>query len=163
MRIGGLDRGFGRLTRLDGCRVDGRLRIAILAPQLDTAGQPVGVRHYRNIRLQRKGDVLGVAAADIEVIETDDLPKDLDHFRHSLIPSLLALLLPSGVPDIFVVGLAPAHRVMPALEMRHDLAVAEERGAGAGAERQHHFQPVPLDRAKTLNVGVVEDTYRLSP
>src|SRR5438270_3258978 len=145
-----LDLGFGGVTWLAGWRINLWSRPDVVVPQPETAGQPVGVRHSRHIMRQRKGDLLGVAAADIEVVETHDLPEDLDHFRDPFIPNLLALFLPGRIADVFVIGLVSAHRVVRELEMRHDLAVAEDRGAGAGAERQHHLHPVPLDRAKSL-------------
>src|SRR6202035_643112 len=49
------------------------------------------------------------------------------------------------------------------LEMRHDLAVAENRRAGAGAERQDHFYSAALDCAKALHVGIVEHAHGLPP
>src|SRR5271155_2608704 len=141
--VGGvLSRGLGgRTIGLAVLTFARRGRFSTLAPQLDAAGQPVGVRDDRDIRGQRKGDVLGVAAAEIEMVETDDLTENLDYLGDPLVPGFLPLLLAGGVADVFVVGLVPAHRVMGELEMEHDLAIAKERGAGAGAERQYHFHP----------------------
>jgi len=47
--------------------------------------------------------------------------------------------------------------------MRHYLAVAENRRAGAGAERQDHFYSATLDCAKALHVGIVEHAHGLPP
>src|SRR6516162_5795192 len=96
------------------------------------------------------------------MVETDHLAEDFDGLSYTLVPGLLALPLPCVVADVFVVSLVPAHRVMGELEMGHDFAVAKDRRAGAGSKRQHHFNSLALDRAKTLDIGIVEDPDRLT-
>ena len=46
--------------------------------------------------------------------------------------------------------------------MRHDLAVAKQRRPGAGPQGQHHLQSLALDRAETLDIGIVEHPDRLA-
>src|SRR5579885_1446248 len=53
--------------------------------------------------------------------------------------------------------------MMGKLEMRHDFTVTENRRAGAGAEGQNHLDAPPRDRAKTLDIGIVENAHRLAP
>src|SRR5712671_3951855 len=140
----------------------GGRRSRVLAPQVEAAGQPIGVRDNRSVCRQWKGDVLGVAAADVQVIEPHDLAQDVDRLCDSFVPGLLSLLPAGRVADVFIIGLVSADRVMGELEMRHDLTVAKYRGAGAGPERQHHFDPPALDGAKTLDIGIVENADRLA-
>ena len=52
---------------------------------------------------------------------------------------------------------------MRQFEMRHDPAVLENRGAGAGAQGQHHLDPFAPDRAEALDVGIVHNPHRLMP
>ena len=132
-------------------------------PKPYTASQTVGIGDDRDVRRQRKGYVLGIPAAEIEVIEPHDDAEDVDHLGDPFAPGLFALFLAGGVADVFVVGLAPADRVMGELQMRHDLAVAEDRRAGACAQRQDHFHAVAFDRPKALHIGIVEHAHRLAP
>ena len=96
------------------------------------------------------------------MVEADNLAQNVDDLGHPLVPGLLAFPFASGIPDILVVGLVSADRVMGELEMRQDLAVAKERRPGPGPERQHHLQPLALDRTKTLDIGIVEHADRLA-
>src|SRR5262249_55747979 len=128
---GGLIRRAGR--RLDRCgRSQGR------APEPDSAGQPVRIWNDRDVRRQWKGDVLGVAAAEVEVVEAHNLAQDVDDLRDPLVPGFCALLLAGGIADVFIVGFLTADRVVGEFEMRDHLAVAEDGRAGSGAEGQYH-------------------------
>src|SRR6516164_6728386 len=158
-----LSRGRGGLIRLAGWRVARHSRLRLLTPEPDAAGQALRIRHDRNIRRQSKGDVLGIAAAEIEVIEADDDAQDLDHLGNPLAPVFFALFLAGRIADVFVVGLVAADRVVGEFQMRNDLAVAEDRGTGAGAERQNHLHTAALDRAKALHICIVEHAHRLAP
>ncbi len=55
------------------------------------------------------------------------------------VPALVARLHARLVADVLVVGLLFRDRMMGEFEMRHQFAVAKERGTRAGAERQHEF------------------------
>src|SRR5207245_2798550 len=59
--------------------IGGGIRSRGLVPQANAAGQAIGVRDDRDIRRQRKGDVLGIPPAEVEVVEPDDLAQDIDH------------------------------------------------------------------------------------
>ena len=48
------------------------------------------------------------------------------------------------------------------LEVRRQGAVAEDRTADAGAERQHDLQPLPLDDPQSLDLGVIEQAGRFA-
>ncbi len=133
------------------------------SPQRDTAEQAVHIRYQAYIGRQLELDRLGVAAADVEMIEIDHRPQDVDDPRHPLVPLLLADLFQSGTADILVIGQVALDRVMRELQMRHDPAVVEKRSAGAGAEGQHEFDALALDRAEALHVGIVHDAHRLAP
>ena len=97
------------------------------------------------------------------MIEIDHEAQDVDDPRDPLVPLLPAGFLERRPADVFVIGLVAAHRVMGELQMRHDLPVVEDRGAGPGAEGQHHFDAFALDRAKALHIGVVHHPHRLAP
>ena len=51
---------------------------------------------------------------------------------------------------------------MRQFEMGHKIAVAIERGAGAGAKRQHHLQASAVDEPEVPHIGVVEDAHGLA-
>ncbi len=97
------------------------------------------------------------------MIEIDQMTQDLDHPRDPLVPTLAAFAVERGLADILVIGLVAAHRVMRQFEMRHDSAILEDRGAGAGAEGQHHLDAFALDCPEALDIGVVQDSHRLFP
>jgi len=97
------------------------------------------------------------------MIEIDDPAQDADGPLDALVPCLVAFSVERGVADIFVIGLFAVDRMMREFEMRQDPPVLEERRAGAGPERQHHFDPSTFDRAEPLHVGVVHDPHRLFP
>ena len=44
--------------------------------------------------------------------------------------------------------------------MRHQGAIAEQSGAGPGAEGQDEFKPLFLDQAEALNLSVIEHAGR---
>jgi hypothetical protein len=48
--------------------------------------------------------------------------------------------------------------VLAELERQQQAAVAEERAADPGAQRQHAFEPLALHDAEALDGSVVEDT-----
>ena len=107
--------------------------------------------------------IAGVAPADIEMVEAHDLAQDVDDLGDALVPRLFALLPASGVADVFVIGLSAADRMVGEFEMRHDFAVAKDCRAGPGPEGQDHLDAVALDRAKSLDIGVVQNPDWLAP
>ena len=97
------------------------------------------------------------------MIEIHHRAQDADDPLDPLVPLLLADLLERGAADILVIGHAAFDWMMRQLQMRHDPAVVEQRRAGAGAQGQHEFDALTLDRAEALHVGVVHDPHRLAP
>src|SRR5262249_49613670 len=86
----------------------------------------------------------------------------LDDLEYALVPLLVAERLPRRVADILVVGLVLVDRVLCELEMRSKRAIAEDCAADAGTECQDDLEPVPLDDAESLDLGVVEQARRLA-
>ena len=66
---------------------------------------------------QRKADLLGVAAADIEMIEINEAAQDVDDPQDALVPVLFARFLERPLADVLVIGLVAMHRVMGEFEM----------------------------------------------
>src|SRR5262245_61624968 len=103
-----------------------------VAPQRRPALQARGVVDDADVGIERERDLLGVAAADIEVIEVGQPAHVGDRLLDPFVPAHRANLLARGVAELLVVGLALAERMMRELEMRPHPAVLVEAGAEAG-------------------------------
>src|SRR5260370_19721808 len=66
------------------------------------------------------------------------------------------------VAEIFVVGLAPAERMMGELEMRRGPSLGKDGAAHSRAEGQHDLDSTTSDDPEALHLGVVEQTSWLS-
>src|SRR5260370_30148106 len=66
------------------------------------------------------------------------------------------------VAEIFVVGLAPAERMMGELEMRRGPSLGKDGAAPSRAEGQHDLDSTTSDDPEALHLGVVEQTSWLS-
>src|SRR5258708_39641916 len=78
-----------------------------------------------------------------------------------LAPAPLADDLERVLAELLLVRLALAERVVAELEVGDEHAVEKEARADSGAERDGELDPLPLDRAVALHVGVVGDVDRL--
>src|SRR5207248_9864714 len=104
LRLGYLARWrFGSLRSGGTGAVAARSPLLLGPPQRDAAGQAVAVRPDRHIGRQLEIDRLGVAAADVEVIEIDHRAQHIEHVLHALVPALLALLLERDAADVLIV------------------------------------------------------------
>ena len=68
------------------------------APQFDAARQPVGVGYDRHVVRQSEIQILGIAAADIEMVEADNDAQYVDYFGDALVPRLLAFFRRASLP-----------------------------------------------------------------
>src|SRR5205823_13918026 len=107
-------------------------------PERHATSDPGLVGHDGDVRVELEVDLLGVAAADVEVIEVRQGPEVVDRPPHPLVPLLLADFLASGVAELLVVRLALAERMVRQLEVRPQPAVEVEAGPEAGAEGDDH-------------------------
>ena len=106
-------------------------------------------------------DLLGVAAAQVEVVEVEGEADLFDSFEHVLVPTLLAQFVEAAAPNVVLVGLL-LPGVVAELE-RAEMAVDVERRAHAGAEGDDHLNALALDRAIALDSGVVGHANGLLP
>ena len=85
-----------------------------------------------------------------------------DRFPNPPVPFLSAMSEAGIVAEVFVVGLAPAERMMGELEVRCGPSFCKDGAAHSRAEGQHDLDATTSDDAEALHLGVVEQTSRLS-
>lgn len=90
-----------------------------------------------------------IAAADMEDVVVDQRV-------HAPAPFFNALAMQRGVADVLVVGLPLPDRMLGQFQMRHEIAVPEQRGANPGAERENHLEAIAFDEAEALYIGIVQ-------
>src|SRR5262245_34174993 len=90
---------------------------ASVPPEGDTALHAGLVRDDGAVRIEGEVDLLGVAAADIQVIEAGEPAQIADRLHHSFVPACAADLLACGVAELLIVGFAVAEGVMRDLKM----------------------------------------------
>src|SRR5688500_10059891 len=85
---------------------------ASIAPERDAALHAGVVRDDGDVGIEREVDLLGVAAADIEVIEVGEPAQGADCLLHPLVPACATDRLARGIAKLLVVRFAMAERVM---------------------------------------------------
>src|SRR4029078_11053905 len=96
-------------------------------PEADAPSDPGGVADDANVRRHLDGEFAGVASPDIEHVAASKLGDGVDHLAYAAVPASRPLPGQCRLADVLVVGLGPAHGVLPELEMQQQPAGAEQR------------------------------------
>ena len=131
-------------------------------PERDAAEEPGDVRGDLHVLGQLALDQARISAAEVDDVRVEDRLNHREDLAHALAPTLLPAALERGVADQLFVRLLPAERVVRELEVRHVMAVDEERAAHPRAEGEHHLDALAAHDAVALHARVVEHANRLA-
>src|SRR6188474_3471937 len=92
------------------------------------------VRDDADVGIQLEREALGIAAADVEMVEVAEPAHIGDGFLHAPAPPLVSDLLAGGIAEPLVVRRALAKPQMRDLEMRQEPAVQVQPGPEARTE-----------------------------
>src|SRR5262249_5359378 len=118
---------------------------SLLNPKPGAAPYAIIIRDDLNIRLELELDVLGVPAADVQLVEMGQPSQRFDRLLDALVPFLLAHFSHRLVSELLVIGLVFAKREMGDFQVRRKLTVHEQRRAEACPKRNDHLNPFAFD------------------
>src|SRR5215469_9623944 len=136
-------------------------RIERRVPQMNAADHAVGV--WRNLHVARQVEIdqTRIAAAEIKSVEIHQGAHDRDRLAQPAVPSMCTFLVGRRVTEILIVCLAFEQWMLAELEMWQQTPVLEQRRSDARTEREHAFEAISFDGAKSLNIRIVEYARRL--
>ena len=108
-----------------------------------------------DVRWQCESDPARIATADIQHVAHGELTHIADGLATRRFQISGPFATNAALANVLIVGLALASTVLADLEGQQQAAVAEQRAADAGAERQHAFQALALHHPETLHGRIV--------
>ena len=105
-----------------------------LTPESDAAKQAGFVGDDLHIFAGLEVELLGVAAAEVEVIPVEEFCGLFDGILHQLVPVLFAVFVESATAEEILVGFALAPGMVGELEAGAETATGEERRAETGTQ-----------------------------
>src|SRR3954454_3681017 len=101
------------------------------------------------------GELLRVAASDVEPVDVQERVEHLDGGEHPLAPAAVPDTAAGSVAELILEGAASLERHESQLEGRRGRAFEEDRRTEAGAEGEHQLEPFAANDGEPVHVGVV--------
>src|ERR1700721_587710 len=105
-----------------------------LAPESNPAEEAGFVGDDLYIFAGLEVELLGFAAAEVEMIPVEEVLGFFNGVLHKLVPMLFAVFIETAAAKEILIGFAFAPGMMRELEARAEAAIGEERRAEAGAQ-----------------------------